>query len=76
MLWLVMSHTVSGRVSAGLLRELSVAASVDPRSLRRVLRGERVRGMADVRIRRELARRGIALPELPPEPSPRKGHTT
>lgn len=46
-------------VSAALLRELAVAASADPRSVQRVLRGETVRGMADGRIRRVLAERGI-----------------
>jgi hypothetical protein len=38
------------------IRELSVAASVDPRTIRKILRGEQVRGMAGKRARAALAR--------------------
>jgi len=54
------------RLPISIVRELSVAASADPRSVQRVLRGERVRGMADGRIRRALAVRGL----LPPQSAP------
>lgn len=49
-------------VGAALLRALAVEASADPRTVARVLRGERVRGMADERIRRALEVRGITPP--------------
>lgn len=42
-------------VDLATLRVLAVEASADPRSVARVLRGERVRGMADHRIRAVLA---------------------
>jgi hypothetical protein len=48
-----------GALGAGQVRELAVAASADPRTVVRVLRGERVRGLADARIRRVLKKRGI-----------------
>lgn len=50
------------RIPASTLRELAVAASADPRTVRRVLLGERVRGMADDRIRRALVERGMPVP--------------
>jgi hypothetical protein len=49
------------RLPASAIRELAVAASADPRSVQRVLRGESVRGMADDRIRRVLAERAIVV---------------
>lgn len=60
------------RIPGAVKREIAVAASVDPRSLERVLRGERVRGMPDDRIRRELSARGIE----PPDPTTSGGAST
>jgi hypothetical protein len=51
------------KVDAGTLREISVEASVDPRSVKRVLNGEHIRGMADARIRKVLHDRGIEVEE-------------
>ena len=42
-----------------ILREIAVAASVDPVSLRKALQGGVVRGLAGYRIRGELERRGL-----------------
>ena len=50
-----LSLTVNGR---------AVSVSVDPRTLRRVLRGEEVRGLAGYRAREALAARGL-LPTSP-----------
>lgn len=44
------------------IRAIAVGADADPRTVRRVLSGERVRGMVDARIRRALAARGIVPP--------------
>jgi len=44
------------------IRCLAVAASCDPRSVVRVLNGDRVRGPADTRIRAVLRERGHAVP--------------
>lgn len=41
------------------LREIAVAASCDPVSVRKVLKGGVVRGLAGNRIRAELERRGL-----------------
>lgn len=46
------------------LKRIALEASVDPRTLRRVLRGEEVRGMAGYRAREALAARGL-LPTAP-----------
>jgi hypothetical protein len=42
-----------------LVREISAAASVDPRSVLRELRGEHVRGLSGARVRRVLRERGL-----------------
>jgi len=46
-------------IDTALLRELAVAASCDPRSIRRRLRGDVVRGVAGHRIEAVLAERGL-----------------
>lgn len=48
------------------IRELAVRASVDPRSIQRMLAGEPVKGMAGHRARRVLQEAGL----LPPGPEP------
>lgn len=48
-------------LSAHLLRVLSVEAGADPRTVARVIRGGRARGMVHDRIVEALARRGISL---------------
>jgi DNA-binding LacI/PurR family transcriptional regulator len=48
---------------------VAAVAVADHRTVSRVLRGQRVRGDADARIRRALAERGITLPQ----PNPEKG---
>lgn len=48
-------------LSAADLRRYAVQASVDPRTLRRVAAGERVRGMAGDRARMVLRRAGYPL---------------
>jgi hypothetical protein len=45
-----------------LAREVAAATFTDVRTVRRVLRGEPVRGLAGARIRAELARRAWASP--------------
>lgn len=52
-------------LDAATKRKLAVAASVDPRSVERVLRGERVRGMAHYRIVDALEANGIGVPLQP-----------
>jgi hypothetical protein len=54
-------------VSAGLVREIAVRASADPRTVRRIIMGQRARGLVDDRIRRELQRRGIQPLEMGPD---------
>ena len=49
------------RFDAATIRRWAVAASVDPRSITKVLRGERVRGMAHHRIVELLEREGIMV---------------
>lgn len=44
------------------LRRLALDASVDPRTLSRVLRGERVRGLAYERAREALEKSGFQVP--------------
>lgn len=46
------------KADASSLRRLAVLADVDPRSLRRLLRGEQVRGAAGHRARRVLVEEG------------------
>lgn len=50
------------QLGTAAIREIAVYASADPRTVRRVLRGERALGMVDARIRRVLADRGIVVP--------------
>lgn len=50
-------------------RELAVGASVDPRTVEKVLRGEPVRGMAGRRARRALEEAGFTVPEPHPASS-------
>lgn len=56
-------------ITAAILRALAVEASADPRSVHRVLKGERVRGMAHDRIIAALERRGITPSQPPPRPA-------
>lgn len=49
-------------LAASIVREISVAASADPRSVRAVWKGGRLRTMADARVRRALAERGYLVP--------------
>lgn len=56
----------TSKFDAALLRQLAVSASVDPRTVAKALRGERVRGMAGRRVNRALAAAGL----LPASPSP------
>lgn len=53
-------------------RELAVKGEVDPRSIEKVLRGERVRGMAGRRARRVLEEAGFSVPE--PRAAPAASH--
>jgi hypothetical protein len=46
-------------IPAGQLRRIAVDADADPRSVRAVLRGRRLRGMVDDRVRRALQDHGI-----------------
>jgi hypothetical protein len=48
---------------AAVIRELAVAASVDPRTLRKALVGAVVRGMPGHRARKVLAAAGLLLAE-------------
>jgi hypothetical protein len=50
------------RVDKATIRELSVKASCDPRTIEKLLRGERVRGMAGHRARQALAAAGVPVP--------------
>jgi hypothetical protein len=47
------------QLSAPELRELAVAAEVDPRTIQRVLAGERVVALPRMRIMRVLRERGL-----------------
>jgi hypothetical protein len=49
-------------ITPHLVRSIAVEASADPRTVRRVLEGERAKGMVDDRIRAVLAQRGIRPP--------------
>lgn len=55
-----MSHNTHSQLSAHEKRTVAVAALVDPRTLQRALRGQRVQPMALVRIRAALAAHGFA----------------
>jgi hypothetical protein len=54
----------SARRLAGLgaaeIRRVAVEASADPRTVRKVLTGQEVRGMAEARVRQALAKLGLA----------------
>lgn len=64
-------HYVSmEHIGAAKLRALAVAADCDPRTVRKVLRGERVTGMAAERARVVLRKAGI---KTPPPPKPKRG---
>ncbi len=58
------------KVDLATVRELAVQASVDPRSIQRVLAGEPVRGMAGHRARRVLQEAGLLEPEQQQERQP------
>lgn len=47
------------QIDAATLRKLAVASESDPRSVRRVLAGEEVRGLAGHRVRRVLVEAGL-----------------
>lgn len=55
-------------VTRSMLISIGAAADADPRTVRRVLAGERVRQAVAVRIRTALAQRGIMLPGEPKTP--------
>lgn len=55
-------------IDEATVRRLSVLADADPRSIRKVLRGGKVRGMAGERVRRVLEEHGYA-PTAPQEPA-------
>lgn len=50
------------RLPAHIVRMIAVESHCDPRTVERVLRGERARGMVDDRIRRALEAHGYAPP--------------
>jgi len=55
---LTMKHVVDEL----LAREVAAVTFTDVRTVRRVMRGEPVRGLAGARIRAELARRAVPSP--------------
>lgn len=57
-----MGHTQSrkAKLPAALLRKASVLAPADPRTIRKVLRGEPVSPMAAERVMRALRRMGLS----------------
>lgn len=54
------------RLTAHQARKVAVAASVDPRTVRRVLRGDPVRSSTGARVRTALARLGF-IPRTGPQ---------
>jgi hypothetical protein len=58
-------------IDSATRRRLAVEASVDPRTIDRVLAGQPVRGLASYRAREALKANNIAFPEpsLPPPPA-------
>ena len=46
------------------IRRIAVESDSDPRSVVKVLRGDRVRGMVGHRIREVLSRRGLLAPDV------------
>lgn len=57
-------------IERALIWTVAGATHTDPRSVVRVLRGERVRGDSGIRIARALAERGITPPPLAANPNP------
>lgn len=60
------SHTATPPpvvIDSGLIRRLAVEADVDPRTIRRALRGDRVRGMAGRRAAIVLAKHRLPHPD-------------
>ncbi len=55
-------------IDTATLRRLSVEAEVDPRTLRRFLLGERIRGLPRWRIERVLRQEGLLTPSVTPAP--------
>lgn len=55
-----MGTTDPATLPAHILRAVAVDAEVDPRTVRRLLQGERVLPLLEARIRRALAHRGLA----------------
>jgi len=53
-------------LAASIVHRIARCASVDPRTVRKFLAGEPVRGLAGDRIEAELKQRGLPLP--PPAP--------
>lgn len=51
-------------ITAGIVRAIAVEASVDPRSVVKVLRGEHVKGIPGDRIREALVARGYQVSPL------------
>jgi len=58
----------SRNVDAATIRLIAVLSSSDPRTVVKVLRGKRVRGMADGRIRDAMSRLGLPPAETEGEP--------
>lgn len=56
---MIMAKTAKPKIGWGLIMELAVAASVDPTTIKKVLAGKPVRGMAGVRAHNLLVARGI-----------------
>lgn len=52
-------------LDAATLRKIAVRASVDPRTIKRLLRGAPVRGLPAYRIREALAEEGLGPPPAP-----------
>lgn len=58
----------TSRLDEATVRALAVEASVDPRTIRRVARGESVRGMAGARARKALESAGYPIVKRGTEP--------
>ena len=56
----------SRNVDAATIRLIAVLSSSDPRTVVKVLRGKRVRGMADGRIRDAMSRLGVSAANVEP----------
>jgi hypothetical protein len=53
------------RLEWAIVRAVAVEADADPRTVQKCLRGEKVRGMVERRVKAVLARRGIASLDRP-----------